>query len=122
MLENFPAPIYLQDVMPTTLDLAGVAKPDHVDFHSLMPLLRGETSASAYGSIYGLIWSSSDRSPWKATNSFSTLRPSATLPLEEDPLEMEDLSQRRRRERPRMRRLFSQLLAHFNNPWETHCR
>ncbi|MEM6468721.1 MAG: sulfatase-like hydrolase/transferase [Planctomycetota bacterium] len=44
-------PIYLQDVMPTTLQLAGVPLPDHVQFQSLLPLLVGEKSQ--YESIYG---------------------------------------------------------------------
>ena len=106
------APIYLQDVMPTTLDLAGVAKPDHVDFHSLMPLLRGETSASAYGSIYGAyleLQRSITMEGYKLIL-YPKAQKARLYHLEEDPLEMEDLSQRRR-ERPRMRRLFSQLLA-----------
>lgn len=47
------APIYLQDVMPTTLALAGATPPAHVFFQNLLPLLRGETTASKYGSIYG---------------------------------------------------------------------
>ena len=51
--KKIDAPVYLQDVMPTTLELAGIPKPDHVDFHSLLPLLRGETDAHAYRSIYG---------------------------------------------------------------------
>lgn len=45
-------PIYLQDVMPTTLELAGVEKPDHVQFHSLLPIMRGE-STQHYDAIYG---------------------------------------------------------------------
>jgi choline-sulfatase len=45
-------PVYLQDIMPTTLELAGVEKPDHVEFHSLLPLVRGEDSAP-YDAIYG---------------------------------------------------------------------
>lgn len=44
-------PIYLQDVMPTTLDLAGTETPDHVEFQSLLPLLAGEPSR--YDAIYG---------------------------------------------------------------------
>ena len=44
-------PIYLQDVMPTTLELAGVAKPNHVEFNSLLPMLRG--GKSPYDKIYG---------------------------------------------------------------------
>ncbi|MEQ1853211.1 MAG: sulfatase-like hydrolase/transferase, partial [Chthoniobacteraceae bacterium] len=41
------APIYLQDAMATALDLAGVPKPGQVEFHSLLPLLRGEKSPAA---------------------------------------------------------------------------
>ncbi|MCA9044382.1 MAG: sulfatase-like hydrolase/transferase, partial [Planctomycetaceae bacterium] len=44
--------IYLQDVMPTTLELADVEKPDHVEFESLLPLLRGETNEH-YEATYG---------------------------------------------------------------------
>lgn len=47
------SPVYLQDIMPTALELAGVPKPEHVDFHSLLPLVRGETATHAYSSIYG---------------------------------------------------------------------
>uniref|UniRef100_UPI0040480607 sulfatase-like hydrolase/transferase n=1 Tax=Mariniflexile sp. TaxID=1979402 RepID=UPI0040480607 len=47
------APVYLQDMMATTLDLAGVKKPKQVDFNSLMPLATGETNKSVYNAIYG---------------------------------------------------------------------
>lgn len=33
-------PIYLQDVMATTLDIAKVKKPKHVDFNSVLPLIK----------------------------------------------------------------------------------
>lgn len=46
------APIYLQDVMPTTLELAGVEKPEHVQFQSLLPLIRGD-AGQPYDAIYG---------------------------------------------------------------------
>jgi arylsulfatase A-like enzyme len=46
-------PIYLQDVMPTTLELAGVPKPAGVYFHSLLPHLQGRTTRSSYPAIYG---------------------------------------------------------------------
>ncbi|MEZ5430261.1 MAG: sulfatase-like hydrolase/transferase [Verrucomicrobiales bacterium] len=36
-------PIYLQDVMPTSLELAGITVPDRVRFHSLLPLLKGDS-------------------------------------------------------------------------------
>ena len=44
--------IYLQDVMPTTLELAGIAKPEHVEFTSLKPLLDG-ADVQPYDAIYG---------------------------------------------------------------------
>lgn len=44
-------PIYLQDVMPTTLELAGIDRPDHVEFQSLLPLLAGKPTK--YQAIYG---------------------------------------------------------------------
>ncbi len=51
--QKISALIYLQDVMATTLELARVKKPESVEFHSLMPLLRAETIRSAYPAIYG---------------------------------------------------------------------
>jgi len=51
-------PIYLQDVMPTTLELAGAQQPEHVFFQSLLPRLAAtvsdhKTPAPPYESIYG---------------------------------------------------------------------
>jgi choline-sulfatase len=46
------ARVYLQDIMPTALQLAGVEKPDYVEFKSLLPLIEGETDRS-YDAIYG---------------------------------------------------------------------
>ena len=39
--------------MATTLDLAGVEKPEYVEFNSLMPLVNKEVSESPYSEIYG---------------------------------------------------------------------
>lgn len=47
------AAIYLQDVMPTALELAGVKKPEHVEFHSLVPLIEKKQTASNYPAVYG---------------------------------------------------------------------
>lgn len=45
-------PVYYQDIMATTLDLAEVEKKDHIEFKSLMPLILNETQQQ-YRSIYG---------------------------------------------------------------------
>ena len=44
-------PIYLQDVMPTTLALAKVKKPKHVQFKNIMPLAKGIVKSSPYKEI-----------------------------------------------------------------------
>jgi len=49
--EKFGQQVYLQDVSATMLDLAGVKKPDHTVFNSLMPYIR-EGAESAYPAIY----------------------------------------------------------------------
>ncbi|REK08293.1 MAG: choline-sulfatase [Planctomycetota bacterium] len=51
--KRIDASIYLQDVMPTVLTLAGAEVPEHVDFHSLLPLLSGESSPADRDTIYG---------------------------------------------------------------------
>jgi arylsulfatase A-like enzyme len=45
--------VYLQDVMATTLELAGVEKTEDIKFNSLMPYISGLRSESSYPSIYG---------------------------------------------------------------------
>lgn len=44
--------IYLQDAMATSLDMAGVEKPNYVFFNSVMPLLN-DREQEPYPSIYG---------------------------------------------------------------------
>jgi choline-sulfatase len=45
-------PIYMQDIMPTVLRLAGAKVPEWVEFKSLLPLLKG-SNATHYDHIYG---------------------------------------------------------------------
>jgi arylsulfatase A-like enzyme len=47
------ADIYLQDAMATSLELAGIEKPDYVYFNSIMDLAKGERGESHYDAIYG---------------------------------------------------------------------
>lgn len=46
------APVYIQDIVPTTLEIAGMDVPDTIDYQSLLPLVRGEREIS-YDAIYG---------------------------------------------------------------------
>ena len=46
-------PIYLQDVMATSLAIADVKKPAQVDFNNILPLAQGKTTQGEYDAIYG---------------------------------------------------------------------
>jgi len=45
--------VYLQDIMTSTLDLAGVKKPAHIAFNSFIDIARGKHKKSKYDAIYG---------------------------------------------------------------------
>jgi arylsulfatase A-like enzyme len=47
------ADVYLQDVMATSLEIAGVEKPSYVEFNSFLSLAKGERTKSHYDAIYG---------------------------------------------------------------------
>ncbi len=47
------ADVYLQDVMASALELAGVEKPDFVEFNSLVALAKGKADKGNYDAIYG---------------------------------------------------------------------
>ena len=51
--KRIESPIYLQDVMATSLALAGIEKPKHVEFNDILPLALGKTKKSPYKEIYG---------------------------------------------------------------------
>jgi arylsulfatase A-like enzyme len=50
--KRIDAAIYLQDVVPTSLELAGAPIPDDIQFKSLLPLAAGERQQQ-YDAIYG---------------------------------------------------------------------
>jgi arylsulfatase A-like enzyme len=50
--QTLETPIYLQDIMPTTIEWAGLKKPKQVAFKSLQGLLNNKTTQH-YNSIYG---------------------------------------------------------------------
>ncbi|MFP6648072.1 MAG: sulfatase-like hydrolase/transferase, partial [Pirellulaceae bacterium] len=86
-------PIYLQDLMPTTLQLAGVEKPEHVDFTSIMPLLEAE-NAWPYKEIYGAylnVQRSISVGEYKLIY-YPSIKKRRLFNLAKDPLEMQDLA------------------------------
>jgi choline-sulfatase len=86
-------PIYLQDVVPTTLELAGVKKPDHVEFRSLMPLLRGDRDKqdeSIYG-CYGEHQRMVTHGEWKLIW-YPKAEKLRLYNVKDDPAEMQDLA------------------------------
>ncbi|TGV00975.1 sulfatase-like hydrolase/transferase [Flavivirga rizhaonensis] len=47
------ADVYLQDIMATSLEIAGVKKPTYVEFNSFLDIAKGTTDKSHYNAIYG---------------------------------------------------------------------
>ena len=45
--------VYLQDLVPTVLHLAGAESPAGIEFSSLIPLIRSEDAVSPHEAIYG---------------------------------------------------------------------
>jgi choline-sulfatase len=102
-------PVYLQDVMPTSIELAGGAVPPQVEFHSLMPLLE-DTDASSYDRVYGAYM---DRQRMIREEGYKLIAyPEAGVvrlyDLTEDSLEMHDLAGDPR-EGERIRRMYADL-------------
>lgn len=84
-------PIYLQDVMPTTLELAGINDPA-VDFKSLLPILR-EKSREHYDAIYGAYLDRQrmiTKGDWKLL-SYPTIGVERLYNVKNDPNELHDL-------------------------------
>ncbi|MFC1766610.1 sulfatase-like hydrolase/transferase [Planctomycetota bacterium] len=85
-------PIYLQDVMATSLELAS-APTDEIDFKSLLPLLRGD-STEHYPEIYGAYMNRQrmiTQGNWKFI-SYPTAKVERLFNLKKDPHEMNDLA------------------------------
>lgn len=93
--EKRDALVYLQDIMATTLDLAGVNKPKYVEFNSLMPLIENANAASPYEAIYGAYLDSAQRMI-RVGNMKLIVYPEAKrvrlFNLKEDPQEIDDLA------------------------------
>jgi arylsulfatase A-like enzyme len=105
------ADVYLQDIMPSTLELAGAPKPAYVEFSSLMGLARQKTKESAYQSIYGcyINFQRMIKSDGYKLIVYPNVPKLLLFDLEKDPLEMEDLAEIEEYQ-PKVQELFTKLI------------
>jgi arylsulfatase A-like enzyme len=85
--------VYVQDVLPTTLELADMPVPAHIEFKSLLPLIRGER-AEQYDTIYAAYMPDQQRAV--IADDFKLIHYPAIdvfrlFNLREDPHELQDL-------------------------------
>ena len=108
--EKTDAPIYLQDVMPTALEIAGASRPDHVQFESLLPMLRGEKGGgleAVYGAYVG--FQRMVVADGHKLLLFPNIKKAQLFDLKADPEEMADISGKPGA-KEKMRALFGKLL------------
>ena len=103
-------PIYLQDIMPTTLELADVVVPEHIQFRSLLPILRMQREHN-YDAIYGAYMQSQrmiTKDGFKLIL-YPSIKKVLLYDLQSDPDEMHDLADEPE-QKERLRTLFANLL------------
>ncbi|MGJ8676289.1 MAG: sulfatase-like hydrolase/transferase [Akkermansiaceae bacterium] len=104
------APIYLQDVVATSLEIADFPKPEQVEFQNLLPLAKGETEKSSYESIYGAYFGAqrmyrNDRYKMIIYPTISVVR---LYDMVNDPFETKDLAEEKNRPVELMNTLFGE--------------
>ena len=92
--KRIDAPVYIQDFVATALEWAGSQQPAHVEFKSLLPLIRGERSQQ-YELIYGAYEKNKQRMVRRDQMKlihYPTVDKFEVYDLSQDPHEMHDLS------------------------------
>ncbi len=104
------SPIYLQDVMATSLELAGAERPEHVQFQSLLPMLR-ENKKGGLDAVYGAYvdFQRSVTANGHKLLLFPKIKKALLFDMEADPEEMKDISSNKG-SRKIMKGLFAKLL------------
>jgi len=80
--------------MASTLDLAGIKKPDHVQFNSLMPLIAGKKKSN-YNAIYGTYKPNDQRMVTEGDYKlimYPNIKKTKLFNLKTDPKEMKNLA------------------------------
>ena len=104
------SPIYLQDVMATSLEIAGAERPAHVQFQSLLPMLR-ENKKGGLAAVYGA-YVDFQRAVTAGGHKlllFPKVKKAQLFDMTSDPEEMKDLS-KNKGSSAIMKKLFSKLL------------
>ena len=87
-------PIYFQDIMATSIDIAEAKRPDQVEFQSLMPILNGKKKQSQVKAVYGAylrVQRSVTVGNWKLIL-YPKIAKARLFNIKRDPLEMNDLA------------------------------
>ncbi|MCK4563447.1 MAG: sulfatase-like hydrolase/transferase [Verrucomicrobia bacterium] len=87
------APVYLQDIMPTAIELSGAPVPERVEFNSLLPLLNGKKKQQ-YKALYGAYMKTQRMvivGDYKLIM-YPTIKVNRLYNLKKDPQEMNDLA------------------------------
>jgi choline-sulfatase len=91
--KKIDTPIYLQDAMATSLELASIDKPEHIYFNSVLPLIKN-SKKSFYESIYGAYMGTQRmliKDKWKLIV-YPKIKKKKLFNLLEDAFEMNDLA------------------------------
>ncbi|WP_252723172.1 sulfatase-like hydrolase/transferase [Pseudotamlana agarivorans] len=102
--------VYLQDIMPTTLELAGLEKPSHIDFNSLLPMATGKAKNSNYPVVYGAYFGS--QRMYRTKDYKMIIYPTANVirlyDMNKDPMEMKDLAEDKQAYQTLLKTLFKE--------------
>ncbi len=105
--------VYLQDLMPTSLELAGIEKPDYVQFNSLLGMTQAEkVSEVPYPAVYGAyrdLQRMIRKDGYKLVV-YPRINKLLLFDVNADPLEMENLADNPD-QAERVKTLFSELLG-----------
>lgn len=109
--EVVDSPVYLQDIMATTLDLAGAERPEHVEFQSLVPYVHEGADPAVRDAIYGAYLDAQRMVTLGKDKLILYPRAKAAVlyDVAKDPFETEDLS-KNPKNLPLMKKLFARLL------------
>jgi arylsulfatase A-like enzyme len=106
------ADVYLQDIMATSLELAGIPKPEHVFFNSFLGLAQGDQQDSHYPAVYGAYvdFQRMIRKDGFKLLVYPKIEKVLLFDLEQDPNETNDLAEDPEY-RERIKSMFGELLA-----------